>query len=242
VKASICIATFRKPGHLRKVLESIRRQSPPFPYEVIVCDDGSDDETPLVAGEYADLVLRIDRGPDPPYRNPASARNAAAKAAEGEILICQSDDVAHFTPDAIERLAQVEPGEFHLATVYNVDPLTREPVERPAYELVSPRRPRPFFFLGSVRRRDFCAVGGNDEDFQAPGFEDNWLADCLIRGAGLQPVYCADVIGHHLHHERPRRLAAMVRPSERLYEEKVRQATAGLIPWQASGGPWEFVE
>lgn len=237
---SICLATHNKPRILHAVLTSIYAQSPPFDFETIMVDDGPDDDSSrLVCAEFPVHYLSIDRKPG--YRNPALARNTAYRLARGEVIVCQSDDVVH-QGEAVEGLVdELVPGRFVIATVHNTD-LAGETV--PLYGhwpmLTAPlgRFRRPLFFLGAVYRSDLYAVGGNDEDFVAPGWEDNWFADCLINGAGLQPHYSEAVVGHHIHHERPGGLAELTEPSRLLYERKVRQANSGEIPWAAPGAPW----
>lgn len=242
---SICIATYNKPDILRAVLLSVFRQQPTtkIPFEVIVADDGPGEiHAAQVCKDFPEVKYLWTGRDAANYRNPSVARNVSYRAARGEIIICQSDDVVHVSSDAIDRLAMVERGTFNIATVFNVAPITREPVDHPVYEFTGPGNRRPLFFLGSLRREDLYAVGGNDEDFVAPAFEDDWFADCLVNGRGLLANYRSDIIGHHLHHERPRDLVHLVRPSQKLYLEKCMMARAGVKKWEASGGPWEWKE
>lgn len=153
------------------------------------------------------------------------------RLARADILVLQSDDVRHVSP-ACERLAAIEPGTFNIATVYNVVPGVCV-----GMMYTGPQNRRPLFFLGSVRRSDICAVGGNDEEFVRPGWEDDWLAACLTRGRGLRPVYRADVTGYHQDHPRPD-LGADYAAGRALYEAKARAAETGAGPWTAAAGPW----
>jgi glycosyltransferase involved in cell wall biosynthesis len=253
-RASICLSTFGKPAsYLRRVLRSIYDQgvilgSRKLQHcEVIVVDDGNPanegggetNEFQRICCAYGTpIYARLNRPPE--YRNPSYARNLAAKMASGDVLILQSDDVVHVTPDAIARLCDMPAGTFNIATVLNVDAETGEPKSKPTYEFTGRNNPRPFFFLGAVRREDYYAVGGYDEEFVAPAFDDDWLGDCLINGRGLKPVFRDDVIGHHLDHPRPASLRRMVKPSARLYQEKKSLAAGGWGRFQASGGPWRF--
>ena len=231
MKASVCMATHDRPNLLAKTLESIYRQRVPFEFEVIVVDDGStEDYSPLREQFPSVRWHRIDR--DPGYRGPAVARNIAYRAATGEIIIAQSDDVFHESPDCIERLvAELIPGTCVFARVLE---LTKE--GRPGNRLTTCCIRRPLFFLGSLYRSDLYAVGGNDEEFEDPSHEDDWFAACLIRGLGIKPVFSKHIIGYHQYHLRPTvnrsRNARMLRK-----KIDIAKRTKG---WTASGGAWNM--
>jgi glycosyltransferase involved in cell wall biosynthesis len=228
---SICIATYNKAVYLDRCLESIFRQCVDFSFEVIVVDDGSVDNTPGICTKYPVKYIKIDRAPS--YRNPSVARNVAARAAKGERLIHQSDDVEH-QGDAINGLiGELQAGEFVIATVYNMS-LGGKPVHRPLYEFTGAFCKRPFFFLGACWRSDFYAIGGNCEEFVAPGWDDNYLADCLIKGRGLSVRYLNTVIGHHLDHPRSPTLAQDCEPSHYLYLKKVQAGIYTNESWPLS--------
>lgn len=241
VTASICIATYNKPIHLDRVLQSIRRQSPPFDYELIVVDDApADDAGRVVCQHYGVRYHRLER--EHGYRNPAPARNMAYRLARGDVIICQSDDVEHRT-DCIEQLvAALQPGTYAIATVDSVS-MDGEPIGHPLRRSLTrytgPDVRRPLFFLGALWRSDLYAVGGNDERFTSPGREDVWFADCLRYGLGLRGLYPAGIEAWHLDHPRPE-LREACGPSAVLYRE-LREATEnGQIPWAAAGAPWSL--
>ena len=236
MKASICIATYDKPHALRRTLESIACQRPPFETEIIVVDDGSPtDETEDVCEAFSGLRY-IRRWRQPGYGNPAIARNLAYQAARGEILICQSDDVVHEANTIEQMVGEMQPGRFVVANVINVDPTTMRPVgcghpRNPTLvELSGPKRKRPLLFLGAVYRRDVYEIGGNDERFTAPGKEDMYFVNCLMKGLGLKPHF-SSARGFHLHHNRPP--LQVVLPSDELYAELTMAET-----WRAQGAPW----
>ncbi len=240
MKVSICMSTFNRPLLLDKTLASIFSQSVPFDMEVIVVDDGSPTgDVWKVLEDYPVVKCRIDR--EPSYRNPSVARNAAYRAARGEVIIAQSDDVIHTSGAIASLVTLLQPGTFLIASVYNVDSHFHG-VDSPLYLFTGPGNQRPFFFLGSVYRKDVYAVGGNSEDFVAPSYDDEWFALCLTRGLGLRPVYSDSIIGYHQHHVHLGNDAELVRPSKELYESKVRDVESGISKWEALGGPWNWEE
>ncbi len=226
--ASICVATFNKPRALRRVLASIYAQRVPFDFEVIVADDGSPtDETQEIVRLTPATYVRLDECPA--WRNPAAARNAAYARATGDVVIAQSDDVLHVTPDAIARLVHKvqERPCVAVATVHDVD-LGGKIIRT----YTSPDNQRPYLFLGALRRADILAIGGNDEDFTAAAFEDQWFADCLVHGLGRDFVWVDDVIGHHQHHQKvPKQIE-----SRELYNRKVAAAEQDPRLWRAWSG------
>ena len=236
MKASVCIATYNKPRYLRRVLESIICQCPPFDWEIIIVDDGSPtDETAELCREYSEVRF-IPRWRSLGYGNPGAARNIAYRAARGEVLICQSDDVVHANGNTIATLVgDMRPGQYVVATVVNTDwDLKPTPSLHPAnpqlIEFSGPQDGRGLLFLGAVYRHDVYAIGGNDERFTAPGYEDTFFVDCLRQGLGLQ-VFYSQVEGYHLHHERPSLDAT--EPSRVLYNQLKKERR-----WRTETSPW----
>jgi glycosyltransferase involved in cell wall biosynthesis len=243
MKVSVCMASFnRDPVVLRKVLESIYRQSPPFERDVIVVDDGSSFGAPEVCREFPVIYHRIERLAK--ARNPSVARNVAYRLASGDVIIAQSDDVVH-QGNAIEKLANLlvdNLGSFVIATVFNCD----NGVLKDVYtgEWGGQRRHVPLFFLGALWKSDLYAVGGNDEEFDSGhgngGWEDKWFAKCLIEGRHLTPFYAGSVFGCHISHERQSERAAK-HSNMNLYHEKIGQAQSTGV-WCSACGPWKVYD
>lgn len=239
IRASICIAAYGKPLHLKRTLQSIYKQKPSFAYETIVVDDGTpDDSIRDICSLFPD-VCYIRHNREPGYTNPAIARNLAYQRATGEILICQSDDVEHQGNTIQSLVNELHPGSFVIAHVLNTDE-SGTPVANPLVEFTGPNHRRPLFFLGSVYRNDVYAIGGNSEDFVTPGREDVFFSQCLIYGQKLQPMFSTRAIGHHLNHDRPGGTAAPSQEASLLYKRKLKEISDGLIAWV--GGPrWSTI-
>lgn len=94
-KVSVLIPTFNRSNYIEECLDSVFAQTLP-PLEVIVIDDGSDDDTAEVLKRYKDRINYIykENGGKP------SALNIGLKQAKGEyIWLFDDDDVA--LPDSI---------------------------------------------------------------------------------------------------------------------------------------------
>lgn len=233
MKLSVVMATYNRADLLAMVLESIRVQKPTFDYEVIVVDDGSQDDTKSICTFYSANYHFLDR---PYYANPAKARNVGYRAALGDIVVAQSSDTYHVSTDALERLAFIEPGTFNIATVYALDEgggITEQ--------LTGARNQRPLFFLGSLLRTDLFAIGGDDEDFTELGCEDDWFADRLGRGRLLKPNYREDIVGRHQWHPRPSAHWEDRFPMalNKLHNKRMTAEATGR--WLAPDAPWSLV-
>lgn len=234
MKASVCIATYNKPRHLDLTLKSIAVQRPPFDFEVIVVDDGSPtDETRLVCGQYDVRYIRLNR--EPRWKSPCISKNVSFRAARGEVLIVQDDDIVHVSPDTIERMVrELGRKEWISAWVRN-DTFAGVPHGSPAFYR-APHRIRALT-LAAVWRKHIYAVGGHDEQFKdGHGHEDLFLADCLIAGLGLDVRFPDGLIGSHRHHDRRDHTGTR----ENSANGDVRARLRGNRQWVASGGAWQM--
>lgn len=85
---SVVIPAFNRATMLRRALASVAAQHPRLPAEVIVVDDGSDDDTPEVARQAGVRLIRHGRN-----RGLSAARNTGVEAAShGWIALLDSDD------------------------------------------------------------------------------------------------------------------------------------------------------
>ncbi len=105
IKYSIVIATYKRAADLRDTLGSLARLQPDGPWEVIVVDNNSPDDTrqvveSAVAGFPVPLryLFEVEQGRSP-------ALNAGIRAAQGAIIATTDDDV-RVPPDWLVRAAE----------------------------------------------------------------------------------------------------------------------------------------
>jgi cellulose synthase/poly-beta-1,6-N-acetylglucosamine synthase-like glycosyltransferase len=99
---SVIVPGKNEGKHLFKLVESLRKQTYTN-LQIIIVDDGSDDDTPIIGRNlerrgYIDLFLRNDvRG------GKASAANLALRYSRGEFIVALDAD-CNYLPDAIEKI------------------------------------------------------------------------------------------------------------------------------------------
>lgn len=235
MKCSIVLTTINKPEYLDLTLRRILGQITSFKFEVIVVNDGCDPRTIEVCKQHPVTSLHTH---NTTYRNPARARNVGYRFATGEVVVSMCDDILQISTDTLERLVtRLQPGEFRLAKTENWEYDGETPKKYIMDYCSSDKRPVNYFFLGAIFRSDLYAVGGNDEEFVEVCYDDNWFADCIIKGQGLRPVIDDDIVCHHKSHLHPNGSHANEKVSHQLYISKVREANRTGI-WQSSGGAW----
>jgi GT2 family glycosyltransferase len=93
VKYSVVIATHNRAPDLRETLTSLQAITTAQPWEVIVVDNKSSDDTPIVVGELAKRYPVPLRYVFEPVPGRSAALNTGIAAARGEIIVTTDDDV-----------------------------------------------------------------------------------------------------------------------------------------------------
>lgn len=211
--ASVVIPTHNRWAQLRRVLEGYREQTlDRARFEVLVCDDASDDDTPALVQAFAREAPYPLRYLRQGKKGPAAARNLGAAAAAAPALVFTDDDCVPHPALLARHLATTAAGvatighiEWHpdLAVTPFMDFLC--PGYRFNYaQITDPRHAtyRCFYTANvSVWQADFAAVGGFDETFPAAAYEDIELGFRLDRH-GVRLVYDRDALIYHLHEMR----------------------------------------
>ncbi len=176
-------------------------------FELVVVDDGSTDESGLLAESHGAVVLRHARP-----QGPAAARNLGAERASGALIFFLDADVAVY-PDTIERgMARFleDPGLTALFGSYDDQPTAPGVVSRfrnllhhyvhQQGDFERDVRPVHTFWTGCgmIRRQAFLDFGGFDPRlYPRPAIEDIELGYRLTR-AGHRIILARDVQATHM--------------------------------------------
>jgi GT2 family glycosyltransferase len=173
---SIIVPVYNNAPDLRVCLCALRAACGPDA-EIIVVDDGSTDDTPLVAAEQEVRLLRLARN-----SGPAAARNHGARQARGGILFFVDADVI-IGPEAVRHVARVFDECPDMAAVfgsYDASPQAtgmvsqyRNLLHHFVHQHGNPEASTFWAGCGAIRRAAFEAVGGFDaQRFPQPSIED----------------------------------------------------------------------
>lgn len=221
IQASILITTFQRPHLLKWNLLSLARQQIPFPYEVIVLDDGTPDETPEGTRELCEryrkhLPLKYvftghrNLHGEIKYRVPGFAVNIGAQHSSGKVLIISCAEMFHLNDTVAQLVPPVLMNPKILATSIGMDDQDGSfldyvdsnggDADYDAYLQDYPRLNTSLPFLMAIRRKEFFSIGGYDEDFTGFAYDDTDLISRLEKNGCILCLTQAQTI--HLYHER----------------------------------------
>jgi glycosyltransferase involved in cell wall biosynthesis len=208
VDFSVVIATKDRQEYLRRTLESLEGQTHAPPFEVIVVDNGSADETKSVVEACAGRSIAV-RYLSEPQPNRGKARNRGAQVAGGRYILFCDDDV--WLPPAwvaAHEAAQKGDDEVVNGPILNVPSYDA----RPLPTLANYSRAFLCTCNASLSREAFFRAGGFDETFDLYGWEDTELG-VRLRLANYRWRFAWDAF---LWHVKP--------PAENTLEIEIRKA------------------
>lgn len=199
-RVSVVIPVHNSAHELRQCLESLRC-SLVVPFECIVVDDGSTDNSAKIAESYGAKVLSTGR-----RSGPARARNIGALAAQGEILFFLDADVC-VSKNTLTQMAEEFLEDPYLdAAMGSYDDLPSAQNFISQYRNLmhcfvhrtSNRQATTFWAgCGAIRRQVFLDFNGFDEKYSSPAIEDIELGYRLSR-ANRKLILVADLQVKHL--------------------------------------------
>jgi GT2 family glycosyltransferase len=231
LEISVVVSTYQRPRHLRRCLTSLAAQRGlADKFEVIVADDGSQDDTASMVAEFretAPFPLKFYTHPHDGFQL-ARCRNSGIRASVAPYLLFTDGDCI-FPPDHLRRhLDARQPGVARAGDCIRIDEATSERIDEEAIrtgrylDWISGReyrslrktyvkslgyqifrhsqRPKLTGWNMAIWRDDLERVNGFDERFRGWGCEDDDLA-ARLRASGVRIATALGyTLGYHLWH------------------------------------------
>ncbi|GAA4323663.1 glycosyltransferase [Pigmentiphaga soli] len=243
IQASIVVPTYRRPDMLTRCLLALLGQDFEGGYEIVVADDGPDDDTRAAVEQIAARAAAED-GPQVRYlpvtgtQGPSAARNRGWEIARAPVIAFTDDDTIP-EPDWLRRGCHALATGAAAAVGRIVVPLPPRPTD---YEVDASGLARAEFATANcfVTRSALETVGGFDERFTMAWREDSDLQFMLLE-AGLPVVRANDAVV--LHPVRPARRGISVSQQRKvffdalLYKKHPRLYRMRIRPRP----PWHYV-
>jgi len=213
VKVSLVMASFLRADLLDLSLNSIVQNLPAFPLEIVVVNDGlENDGTKEVCEKYSKKLnihyyfsgQRNRSGLI--KRNPCQANNIAIRKSKGEMVILTCPEILHlnYVVDYVVNALKVNEkrlvvpsymffdnaGEY-TASLRRGQPGIGIPLLKRTDHVIMP-------FLMGVWRKEIEAIGGYDEDFTGYASEDNDFVERLTKNGCIYYRVKAQIV--HLYH------------------------------------------
>jgi glycosyltransferase involved in cell wall biosynthesis len=213
------VPTRDRAGYLAVALESILSQSLDRPFEVVVVDDGSSDDSPQVALRAG---ARVERHSSP--RGPNAARNTGIAATSAPLVALVDDDVRAPQGWLAALLAGADRHDWAEAIGGPIRARLEGPAPRacgresaPITTLDLGPEDREVEFVWSanmaVRRSAVERIGGFDERVPIYGDEEEWII--RLHAGGGRVAYVADAALEHRRAGDDARLRSLARAEYR---------------------------
>ena len=204
---SVIIPTRNAEGHIRRLLDSLKRQS--VPSETVIIDSSSSDNTVSIAESLGAKTKIIVRG----LFGHGRTRNQAVTLTSGDIIVFLTQDALpadeHFLENLIKPLRNPEIAAAYGRQIPKADAKPTEKFSRifnyPDYPLIKDSSAfsrlgiKTFFFsnvCSAIRRKEFEELGGFSENLIMN--EDMLFAGRLIK-SGYKIAYVPEASVIHSH-------------------------------------------
>lgn len=225
---SIVIPTRNRGADLRRCLLAISAQDFSHDeFEVIVCDDGSDEDVTPIIEEMKRSGVEIRHARQQP-KGPAAARNLGIRHARGKIVAMTDSDTL---PDAawLRKLSEAfarDPdavaveGKVYADNEGEFDPLGEGPSNKTGGVFLTCNM--------AYRRETLLQAGGFDETFPYPAYEDTELA-ARVRRIGRIAWQPEAVV---IHSQRPLTLRAVLKKLKHWEYVLLMGYRYGYLAWE----------
>jgi len=218
-KVSLILAAFKRADLLDLGLYSIFKyiHNISFPFEIIVVNDGIEDETENICKKYSgklDIKYYFSGQRNTEYiksRVPAWAINIGVKKSTGDIIVLSSPEIFHVN----DALNYVVPFLFsNPRTITSIGTLYFDKCNYllPILQTNRDAQLTPFIlskcfkgmaarkmpFLMGMYKQEFIEIGGYAEDMFGYSADDNDFVERLIRN-GLNIIYTNGIVAHLYH-------------------------------------------
>jgi glycosyltransferase involved in cell wall biosynthesis len=176
VLVSVVVPCRNRAGELRRCLESLdQQQFPKEQYEVLVCDDGSEEDLESVIREMDLNALKISYYRQAP-KGPAAARNLGIRLAQGQIIAMTDSDTVP-RPDWLAKLYRALADNPQAVAVEGKVYAENEGEYAPLGEGPTNKSGGVYLTCNCAYRREvLLKAGGFDETFPYAAYEDVELA------------------------------------------------------------------
>jgi len=233
--ASVIIPSFKRPNLLKWGLFSLSQQKTKYPFEVIVLNDGIEDETEAICNSYKDkLDIRyIFTGQrnekEEHWRIPGYAINIGAKLAVGDVIILMCPEIYiidNCLQDMIEIMIRNKKSIAITSGFHEKHNLYAKELDSTGKLTLQPSNMTPLdtelpFFM-AIDREDFISIGGYDEDFIGYCWDDNDIVSRLKLNKGIITKINAKVV--HLNHPKldynKNNIMELWKYNKKLYDER----------------------
>jgi glycosyltransferase involved in cell wall biosynthesis len=189
MRVSAIVPVYNGAATLGAAIRALQRSTHP-PHEIIVVDDGSSDGSAAVARAHGAKLVSLGAN-----GGVGRARNAGAKASEGDVLFFTDADV-EVRPDTIQigvSVLEADPGIDALVGMYteaDCYPNLASSFKNLTYHFVHRNSSARFaWFIGNcglIRRASFEGISGFDEASEAKWILEDVDLGCRLRAAGGQ--------------------------------------------------------
>ncbi|MBA2668338.1 MAG: glycosyltransferase family 2 protein [Trueperaceae bacterium] len=214
MKVSVIMPVYDAADTIAVQLDALAGQAWDEPWEVIVIDNGSTDDSMRIVEAYRDRLPNLQILRSTERQGPAHGRNVGARAASGTYLaFCDADD--EVADDWVARIAAAVEAHDFVASRMDAERLSdgralaTKGNKRQQTGLIEYTYVRYLPFAGTcglaIRRDLHDAVGGFDESMR-------YLEDCdycwRVQLAGTPLVFAPEALVHIRHRDDPRGMYA----------------------------------